>query len=230
MSEGQFPESTAPATAEIEMEMESLRQKAISENRLGKVINKTTGELISSNLTQQQWLIVRTKAFKEWFGSWEDSPEAASKIVDENGEPLVVYHGTKGSLFDSFDTENISELKKDSTEGRYKNIGAYFTPSYTTALGLTKKSPNDPRPLSETEDPERVIAVFLNIRHPKVVGKFDLGFRNLTHTTRAVYQQQGFDGIFFKGRRESPEYIAFFANQIKSATRIHSFDQTARIY
>jgi len=35
----------------------------------------------------------QTKAFRDWFGD--------SKVVDENGEPLVVYHGTNG-LFDEF--------------------------------------------------------------------------------------------------------------------------------
>lgn len=47
-----------------------------------------------SNLTPEQYKLVRTSAFKEWFGDWEDDPENASKVVDENGEPLVCYHGT----------------------------------------------------------------------------------------------------------------------------------------
>jgi len=44
-----------------------------------------------SNLTPEQWHLVRTPQFKAWFGDWENSPETASKVVDENGEPLVVY-------------------------------------------------------------------------------------------------------------------------------------------
>jgi hypothetical protein len=47
-----------------------------------------------SNLTPEQWKLVRTPQFKAWFGDWENDPENASKVVDENGEPLVVYHGT----------------------------------------------------------------------------------------------------------------------------------------
>jgi hypothetical protein len=47
-----------------------------------------------SNLTAEQYKLVRTPAFKKWFGDWENDPENASKVVDENGEPLVVYHGT----------------------------------------------------------------------------------------------------------------------------------------
>lgn len=47
-----------------------------------------------SNLTEQQYVQVRTRAFKSWFGDWENNPNEASKVVDENGEPLIVYHTT----------------------------------------------------------------------------------------------------------------------------------------
>jgi hypothetical protein len=43
-----------------------------------------------SNLTHEQWHLVRTPEFKSWFGDWENDPKNASKVVDENGEPLVV--------------------------------------------------------------------------------------------------------------------------------------------
>ena len=46
--------------------------------------------------------IIYSKEFKEWFGDWENDPEHSSKVVDENGKPLAVYHGSF-SLFDSFD-------------------------------------------------------------------------------------------------------------------------------
>jgi hypothetical protein len=51
-----------------------------------------------SNLTPKQYKLVRTPAFKQWFGDWENSPETSSKVVDENGEPLVVYHGTNAEF------------------------------------------------------------------------------------------------------------------------------------
>ena len=46
----------------------------------------------TSNLTPEQWADVRTDNFKEFFDDWENDPENASKVVDENGEPQVVYH------------------------------------------------------------------------------------------------------------------------------------------
>ena len=48
-----------------------------------------------TNLTERQWLQVRTPSFKKWFGDWENTPESASKVLDGNGEPLVVYHGSR---------------------------------------------------------------------------------------------------------------------------------------
>jgi hypothetical protein len=57
-----------------------------------------------SNLTPEQYKLVRTPEFKAWFGDWENDPENASKVVDENGEPKVVYH---------YSNNNFSEFRKD---------------------------------------------------------------------------------------------------------------------
>jgi hypothetical protein len=50
--------------------------------------------------------------FKKWFGK--------SKVVDENGEPLVVYHGTPSGEFNVFDYDRIGNL------GRMEGQGFYF--------------------------------------------------------------------------------------------------------
>lgn len=69
-------------------EMEAIKQKAIADGTFMKAPNGKP-----TNLTERQWLQVRTTNFKNWFGDWENDPANASKVVDENGEPLVVYHG-----------------------------------------------------------------------------------------------------------------------------------------
>ena len=76
-----------------------------------------------TNLTEKQWLQVRTPSFKKWFGDWENDPENASKVVDENGEPLVVYHGTEKGIFDIFkgDNQTVFDTPKNTiwfTENR----------------------------------------------------------------------------------------------------------------
>ena len=70
-----------------------------------------------SKLNKMQYDQVRTPAFKEWFGDWENDPANASKVVDENGEPLVVYHGTSSQYKSYFINENGDFV--DNTNGVY---------------------------------------------------------------------------------------------------------------
>lgn len=81
-----------------------------------------------SNLTEKQYAQVRTKAFKEWFGDWENNPENASKVVDENGEPLVVYHGG---------AKGITKFKTSTEEESNTGYGYY------TDLNTGEKIPLD---------------------------------------------------------------------------------------
>lgn len=63
--------------------------------------------------------IVDSPEFKSWFGD--------SKVVDSNGNPLIVYHGTS-SNFDKFDLSLVG-TKQYSDWGK----GIYLTPSKSTA-------------------------------------------------------------------------------------------------
>lgn len=68
------------------------------------LVKDADGRLLAPNgklslLPEMSWRKVRTPTFKSWFGDWENDPENSSKIVDENGEPLVMWHGT----FSEFD-------------------------------------------------------------------------------------------------------------------------------
>ncbi len=48
--------------------------------------------------------VIQSQQFKDWFGDWENNPGEASKVVDEDGKPKVVYHQTN-SEFNTFDTK-----------------------------------------------------------------------------------------------------------------------------
>ena len=91
-----------------------------------------------TNLNERQWVQVRTEAFKEWFGDWENDPENSSKVVDENGEPKVVFHGTDAE-FSVFDPEKA--------DGEHKCM--YFS---------------DSRKMSGSYKGDKLFEVFLNIR------------------------------------------------------------------
>ncbi|WP_443715283.1 ADP-ribosyltransferase-containing protein [Ruminococcus bromii] len=57
--------------------------------------------------------ITQSKQFIRWFGDWQNSPAKASKVVDNNGEPLVLYHQTEKE-FTAFDTKQKGSGEFDS--------------------------------------------------------------------------------------------------------------------
>ena len=79
-------------SSRLSPELQAIKDQAKADGSFMKAPNGRP-----SNLTEKQWLQVRTPEFKEWFGDWENDPTNASKVVDENGEPMVVYHGTSVS-------------------------------------------------------------------------------------------------------------------------------------
>ena len=83
-----------------------------------------------SNLTEEQWLQVRTPAFKQWFGDWENDPVNASKILDDNGEPLVMYHGARSDFW-AFD------MSRSIPERNNGMMGMFFTDNARMAAGYT---------------------------------------------------------------------------------------------
>lgn len=96
-----------------------------------------------SNLTEKQYAQVRTKAFKNWFGDWENNPKNASKVVDENGEPLVVYHNTN-SKFTIFEKGHDFNKYLRSEEFTFhfgnKNAANNRTSKYSMAVFLNAKN------------------------------------------------------------------------------------------
>lgn len=64
--------------------------------------------------------LTETENFKNWFGN--------SKVVDEKGNPLVVYHGTNAD-FDVFDKSKLGSL----TDAYSAKKGFWFTDSKPTA-------------------------------------------------------------------------------------------------
>jgi hypothetical protein len=154
-----------------------------------------------SNLSPAQWHQCRTRAFKEWFGDWENDPENASKVVDENGEPMMVFHGTP------------VEFDKFSNQGKNGYSGFYFTTNRKEALKYAKA----PKHVAygRTGTPH-VVSVFINIRKPKKVTIEDSFF--LSETKMIMNKDQGFDGLVSYEGTNIKEYIAFEPQQIKSAT------------
>lgn len=65
------------------------------------------------NGDREKALVAKSKVyldeFLNWFGDWTNDSENASKVVDENGEPLVVYHGSNTKGISTFSLEKAKD-------------------------------------------------------------------------------------------------------------------------
>ena len=65
------------------------------EKKPSQLFEKMKTDWFSEQQALKTWLQVRTPEFKNRFGDWQSADKSqVSKVVDENGEPLVVYHRT----------------------------------------------------------------------------------------------------------------------------------------
>ena len=120
---------SAPSDAEIaeaERQIEEVRARYVNTPQWLKAPNGKP-----TKLTEKQWLLVRTPNFKKWFGDWENDPKNASKVVDENGEPLVVYHGTTNT---NSDYSRFTVFGK-TDKGRRTSDGMHFFSSSRDVAG-----------------------------------------------------------------------------------------------
>lgn len=104
---------------------------------------------------------VDSQAFKDWFGDWTSDRANHSQVVDDQGRPLIVYHGTG---------TNIEEFLPEFTGQGNDQYGSgfYFTTDRETAEGYTTRTLNDQSKPGGTDNPN-VIPAYLNIRNPLVV-------------------------------------------------------------
>lgn len=129
-----------------------------------------------------------TKAFKDWFGK--------SKVVDTEGKPIVLYHGTDQS-FDEFQgTSWFTTSKSDASN--YSNI---ITPG-------KEHTPN-------------VMPVYVSIKKPKYLENY----ANRDEVEKAK-QSGKYDGVIVKNVMGSDKsyFITFKPEQVKSVFNEGTFD------
>ena len=204
----------------------------------GEAAYSQAKEAGQTELSYRQWVQVRTPAFKAWFGDWENDPDNASKVVNpETGEPLVVYHGTNAD-FSVFEQDKLGE-------NTFSNAN-HTDAALTAVLGHWFNSADLSQSHSSSFD--RSKAVFLNIRQaqefdslqalmqdmddhvpvdedgrrlPDVADFDDLqDLADIGSQVQQGFREDGYDGIVVWHDDEfgQTSYIAFDANQIKSAT------------
>ena len=150
----------------------------------------------------------QSQQFKRWFGDWKNHPENASKVVNEDGTPKVVYHGTNAE-FNTFQQEN----------------GAYFF----------SESRDYAESMADERRGNRIIEAYLKMKNPYTVKLPPEQFTdNFAEAPVIRYaKEHGHDGVIFEydGSKEDLAYdkfyVVFDSTQIKSATdNIGTFDKT----
>lgn len=207
-----------------------------------------------SNLSPRQWVQVRTKAFKDWFGDWENDPDNSSKVVDENGEPMVVYHGFIGRDFNIFDKDVAFDNSRSAqpvygsfffsdTRKQAEEYGSFFRKGERVFNGIKATFLNIKNPFilnSENTPYHSVRGYFKNRdtgeidwnRGGIVKNGWEIGVQDITIAAK----EEGYDGVIFRNIDDagSEELVGtthttlavFSPTQIKSATdNIGTFDQ-----
>ena len=152
--------------------------------------------------------VTQSQQFKRWFGDWKNHPESASKVVNADGTPKVVYHGTNAE-FNTFQQEN----------------GAYF---FSESMDYAES-------MADERGGNRIIEAYLKMKNPYTVKLSPKQFTdNIAEAPSIRYaKEHGHDGVIFEydGSKEDLAYdkfyVVFDSAQIKSATdNIGTFDKT----
>lgn len=163
----------------------------------GSQVGAMTNERVTDDVkfSSGKPLQTDTPAFKAWFGD--------SKVVDSEGKPLVVYHGTSAD----FDVFNAEKLKNG-----WLGKAFYFAEDKALALDNGKKIKQvflkiDRPFVVEGGSPSDVLAEAKAL-YPSI-NEFNL---------KEVLAQNGYDGVSFTHWDSGAMYAAFSPEQIKSAT------------
>lgn len=150
--------------------------------------------------------VTQSQQFKRWFGDWQNHPENASKVVNEDGTPKVVYHGTDAEFY-TFRQEN----------------GAYF---FSESLDYAES-------MAEERGGSRVVEAYISMKKPYTVTLEPGAFTdNIAEAPYIRYaKENGYDGVIFESGADKNDltydrfYVVFDPTQIKSATdNVGTFD------
>lgn len=189
--------------------------------RLGGNLDEHFEEML--NPAPSKDIVARLKALSKTF--FED----VSKVVDENGEPLVVYHGTEYPK-----QINIFKVGKNG----YLGPGIYFTPEMRTALNYTGiyggegvvykcfVNMHNPFVISFADKPAKVILDIVSMgAYEKRIEQQSNESKLLMKGDISKLRRKGYDGVVWLPKYAydansftAGEMMVFKPNQIKSAT------------
>lgn len=148
-----------------------------------KSLDSSSLDTVENNTDNVQ---IKSGNFKNWFGDWENNPSKASKVVNEDGTPKVVYHGTDKGGFYVFDPK-MSDDK----------ISLFFSDSKVTSNSYAQS------------DNQQLYEVYLAIKKPYVIdakghmwNELDDKLGNTTREIAEKAKNQGYDGVIIENVRD----------------------------
>jgi hypothetical protein len=171
---------------------------------IGFKVNKTD----INNKSNNDLKFSRSNSFKNWFGN--------SQVVDENGEPAILYHGTNQD-FSEFSTDTIFLTPNKDTANIYSRDhemdGGNVMPVYVSAKKIF-----DTRKYKDRK-------IFQDSFYRKYGNGGELSDNNLPDWTDAEDFKEFFadndldyDGVYIQEPQGDYSIAVFEPNQIKSAT------------
>ena len=137
-----------------DVERELIIKKAKGNDSLYKAPNGK-----KSNLSNDLWVLVRTKQFKEKFGDWEVGK--SNVLKDENGEPMKVYHGT------SYDPKKGMFAEFDKSKNKFGYT--FFSSNRDAAIEWSKDR------MTYTKTDPYIVEAFISLENP-VIKDYKGGF------------------------------------------------------
>ena len=164
-----------------------------------------------------------------------------TKVVDENGNPKVVYHQTNHSVYINRETgQNWDELdwrERMEWDERDDWDEYWEEQDFNTFSRVNARTTQEldgfffaPEYDEYHEYGERTIEAFLNIENPASFGDYniDSSKTNAGRDERIRLQNEGYDGVINEEDGAIWEYIAFNPNQIKSADPV-TYDDNGNV-
>ena len=224
----------ADALAGMDLNIAKMSNAQIRAAIQKEIKGQTLHQPVQEPSVQAPTLSVGSAAFKRWFGD--------SKVVDENGEPLVVYHGSNRS----FSVFRQRESRRAGPHGPEKvtSPAFFFTPDRDEARMFAKdRALIDQRIMGKKPGRPVARAFFLKIESPLDFGDGiypdaeasavvadiygdEVGPETWQDVHRALDDQTiidglmdaGYDGVRLQEDDGAESWAAFDAQQIKSAT------------
>jgi hypothetical protein len=208
-------------TGTSQVQAEALQSIAEDEAKTKAIKRDVSGEARDA---RGRWTVTGTSEFKAWFKD--------SKVVDDHGKPLVVYHGSFTGGIEAFDPQATSRWGNNALHGHTGAVWFLSSPEASAHFVEDTRGAIYPvylslqNPLIVDASKEAQSDLFFKIKGEKV---YDITYIKTDALRRA--KQGGHDGIIFTHAYDGAPaahgkvYVVFKPEQIKSATgNVGAFD------